>query len=214
MRSCIFLVKLVAVLILSIPTAKATELTRLLPDIKQGGYVLVVRHVATDDGQKDVYPFVYDDMKKQRQLSEEGRKVARQMGSAIKALGVRLGGVYTSKLNRAIETCALLSGVGGTAVNELTDSGAGSASAMANPSGSNLKVGVAIRALANKTPAPGTNNLLVTHKTNITDAFGKNFSDVQEGEALLYKPDPSGTPKFVGRIKADEWIAQASESKF
>lgn len=155
MRSCISLVKLVAVLILSIPTAKAAELTRLLPDIKQGGYVLVVRHVATDDGQKDVYPFVYDDMKKQRQLSEEGRKVARQMGSAIKALGVRLGDVYTSKLNRAIETGTLLSGTGGTAVNELTDSGAGSASAMANPSGSNSKVGVAIRALANKTPAPG-----------------------------------------------------------
>jgi phosphohistidine phosphatase SixA len=213
MRSCISLMKLVAVLILSIPTAKATELTRLLPDIKQGGYVLVVRHVATDDGQKDVYPFVYDDMKKQRQLSEEGRKVARQMGSAIKELGVRLGDVYTSKLNRAIETGTLLSGAGGTAVNELTDSSAGSASAMANPSGSNSKVGVAIRALANKTPAPGTNNLLVTHKTNITDAFGKNFSDVHEGEALLYKPDPSGTPKFVSRIKADEWIAQASENK-
>jgi phosphohistidine phosphatase SixA len=213
MRPCIFLARLVAVLILSIPTAKAAELTRLLPDIKQGGYVLVVRHVATDDSQKDVYPFAFDDMKKQRQLSEEGRKVAREMGSAMKALGVRLGEVYTSKLNRAIETGTLISGTGGTAVNELTDSSAGSTSAMANPSGSNSKVGVAIRTLANKTPAPGTNNLLVTHKTNIADAFGKNFSDVREGEALLYKPDPSGTPKFVGRIKADEWIAQASESK-
>jgi phosphohistidine phosphatase SixA len=213
MRPCIFLARLVAILILSIYTAKAAELTRLLPDIKQGSYVFVVRHVATDDSQKDVYPFAFDDMKKQRQLSEEGRKVAREMGSAMKALGIRLGEVYTSKLNRAIETSTLLSGTGGTAVNELTDSGAGSTSAMANPSGSNSKVGVAIRALANKAPATGTNNLLVTHKTNIADAFGKNLSDVQEGETLLYKPDPSGTPKLVARIKADEWIAQASENK-
>ncbi len=41
-----------------------------MPQLKQGGYVLVIRHVATDDSQKDVYPFVFDDMKKQRQLSE------------------------------------------------------------------------------------------------------------------------------------------------
>jgi hypothetical protein len=53
----------------------------------------------------------------------------------------------------------------------------------------------------------------VTHKTNITDAFGKSFGDVQEGEALVYKPDPSGTPTFVGRVKAEEWFAQASGSK-
>ena len=84
---------------------------------------------------------------------------------------------------------------------------------MANPSGSNSKVGVTIRGLTNKVPAAGTNSLLVTHKTNIADAFGKSFSDVKEGEALLYKPDPSGTPKFVGRVTADEWIAQASASK-
>jgi phosphohistidine phosphatase SixA len=54
-------------------------------------------------------------MKKQRQLSEEGRKVAREMGGAIKALGIKLDKVYTSKLNRAIETGSLLSGTGGRA---------------------------------------------------------------------------------------------------
>jgi hypothetical protein len=84
---------------------------------------------------------------------------------------------------------------------------------MANPSASNSKVGAAIRGLANKVPAAGTNNLLVTHKTNIADAFGKTFSDVKEGEALVYKPDPSGTPKFVGRVTADEWVTQGSASK-
>ena len=131
----------------------------------------------------------------------------------MKALGIRLGDIYMSKLNRAIETGSLLSGTGGNPVSELTDSGAGSASAMANPSGSNSKVGTAIRDLANKVPAVRMNNLLVTHKTNIADAFGKRFSDVKEGETLVYKPDPSGLPKFVGRIRADEWVAAASASK-
>jgi phosphohistidine phosphatase SixA len=200
-------------IVLTTCVVRAAELPRLLPELKQGGYVLVVRHVATDDSQKDVYPFAFDDMKKQRQLSEEGRKFAREMGGAMKALGIRLDQVYTSKLNRAIETGSLLSGIGGNSVSELTDSGAGSASAMANPSGSNSKVGSAIRSLVNRMSASGTNNLLVTHKTNIVDAFGKSFSDVKEGEALIYKPDPSGLPNFVGRIRADEWVAQASASK-
>jgi phosphohistidine phosphatase SixA len=192
---------------LSACVVRAVELPSLFSELKHGGYVLVIRHVATDDSQKDVYPFVFDDMKKQRQLSEEGRKVAREMGSAMKALGIRLGEVYTSKLNRAIETGSLLSGTGGNPVSELTDSGAGSASAMANPNGSNSKVGTTIRGLVNKMPVVGTNNLIVTHKTNIADAFGKSFNDVKEGESLVYKPDPSGLPKFVGRIRADEWVA-------
>lgn len=198
---------------LSTGAVSAAELSRLLPELKQGGYVIVVRHVAIDDSQKDVYPFVFDDMTKQRQLSEEGRKVAREMSRAMKALGIRLGQVFTSKLNRAIETGSLLSGTGGNPVSELTDSGAGTPSAMANPSSSNSKVGTAIRGLVNKAPAVGTNNLVVTHKTNIADAFGKSFSDVKEGEALIYKPDPSGLPKLVGRIRADEWAAEASASK-
>ena len=212
MRPFSSLANFAALLILSTCVVRAAELPRLLPELKQGGYVLVVRHVATDNSQKDVYPFVFDDMKKQRQLSEEGRKMARDMGGALKALGIRFGEVYTSKLNRAVETGKLLSGVSTVPVNELTDSGAGQASAMANPSGTNSKVGSAVRDLVNKAPAAGTNNLLVTHKTNIADAFGKNFGDIKEGESLIYKPNPSGSSTFVGRIQANEWLTKAGDS--
>jgi phosphohistidine phosphatase SixA len=183
----------------------------LIPKLKQGGYVLVIRHVATDDSQKDIYPFVFDDLKKQRQLSEQGRQVARQMGAALKTLGIPLGQIYSSKLHRAIETGTLISGTEIIAVSELTDSGAGSASAMANPSGTNSKVGSAVRELASKVPASGTNNLLITHKTNIADAFGKQFSDAKEGEALIYRAGTSGGPTFVARVQASEWIAQAGK---
>ena len=48
------------------------------------------------------------------------------------------------------------------------------------------------------------NNVIVTHKTNIADAFGKDYADVQEGEALIFRPTPSG-PNLVARVKADEW---------
>jgi phosphohistidine phosphatase SixA len=189
--------------------ATAADISKIVPMLRQGGYVLVLRHGATDDSQKDVYPFVFDDMKKQRQLSDQGRKVAREMGAAIEALGISIGQIYSSKLNRAIETGSLMSGAQITPVSELTDSGAGSASAMGNPNGSNTKIGNAIRALVNKTPAIGTNNVLITHKTNIADAFGKELTDVKEGETLIYQPNPSGPPRLVERVLASEWIAQA-----
>ena len=181
---------LVALICLMPLRATGADISKIVLMVKQGGYVLVLRHGATDDSQKDVYPFVFDDMKKQRQLSDEGRQVAREMGAALKKLGISIGQIYSSKLNRAIETGSLMSGVQITPVNELTDSGAGGASAMANPNGSNTKIGNAVRALVNKAPAIGTNNLLITHKTNIADAFGKELADVKEAETLIYQRTP------------------------
>jgi len=203
------LVGLVALICFMSLRANAADVSKIAPMLTQGGYVLVLRHGATDESQKDVYPFAFDDMTKQRQLSDQGRKVARDMGAAVNTLRIPIGQVYSSKLNRAIETGSLMSGARITAVNELTDSGAGAASAMANPNGSNAKIGDAIRALVNKAPASGTNNLLITHKTNIADAFGKELADVKEAETLVYQPNPSGPPTLIGRVQASEWIAQA-----
>ena len=210
MRKLLPLVGLVALICL-IPLCATADVSEIALMLKQGGYVLVVRHGATNDSQKDVYPFVFDDMKKQRQLSDQGRKVAREMGAAFKALGISIGQIYSSQLNRAIETGSLMSEEQITTVNELTDSGAGGALAMANPNGSNPKIGNAIRALVNRAPATGTNNVLITHKTNIADAFGKELADVKEAESLVYRPNPSGPPTLVGRVPANEWIAQATK---
>ena len=189
----------------------AADLGTLVPSLKQGGYVIVFRHVATDDSQKDIFPFVFDDMKSQRQLSEQGRQVARDMGAAVKALRIPIGIVYTSQLNRAVETGTLISNQAVVPRKELTDTSAGSASGMANPSGANTVIGNDIRKLANTAPKLGTNNVLVTHKTNIADAFGKAFGDVKEGEALIYKPNVSGDPELVARVQASEWIVHAGK---
>ena len=70
----------------------AADLDGLVASLKHGGYVLVFRHGATDDSQKDVYPFKSDDMAAQRQLNEKGRHMARELGEALKKLGVPIGG--------------------------------------------------------------------------------------------------------------------------
>jgi hypothetical protein len=42
-------------------------------------------------------------------------------------------------------------------------------------------------------PAPGTNTILSTHKPNIVDPLGKDWFDVQEGEAAIFRPDNGAT---------------------
>src|SRR6266576_3386038 len=62
----------VLLLLLGCSQVSAEDPRELVSGLKQGGYVVVFRHVATDDSQKDIYPFDFDDMKAQRQLSEKG----------------------------------------------------------------------------------------------------------------------------------------------
>lgn len=189
----------------------AADAPELITSLKQGGYVLIFRHTATDDSQKDVYPFKFDDMSAQRQLSEKGRDMARQIGTAVKDLAIPIGDVYSSRLNRAVETGKLISGREVTPVDALTDSSNASASGMANPTGANAKAGQAVRQLVDAPPKAGTNTFLVTHKTNIADAFGKEAGDVQEGEAFVYKASSSGPATFAGRIKLADWNAKAGK---
>ncbi|MGY8632890.1 histidine phosphatase family protein [Bradyrhizobium sp. 14AA] len=200
------------VLLCGFPQATtASDTPDLIASLKQGGYVLVFRHTATDDSQKDVYPFKVDDMGAQRQLSEKGRDAARRIGEAIGLLTIPIGDVYTSRLNRAIEAGKLISGREVKPVDALTDSSNASGSGMANPSGANAKAGSAVRQLVDAPPKAGTNTFLVTHKTNIADAFGKDAGDVQEGEAFVYQANGSGLATFAGRIKSADWIAKAGK---
>ena len=200
---------LIALLFGILPRAEAAELDGLVPSLKNGGYVIVFRHGATDDSQKDVVPFKFDDMSAQRQLNEKGRNTARDIGAALTKLGVPIGDVYTSRLNRAVETGKLIGGKEVSPTDALTDSSSGSASGMANPDGKNAKAGRAVRELIEAPPKAGLNNLAITHKTNITDAVGKEFADIREGEALIYKTSASGPAVFVMRVQAGQWVTLA-----
>ncbi len=209
MPSAKLLLLLVAALFAVLPRTEAAELDDLVSSLRGGGYVIVFRHGATDDSQKDVFPFNFDDMSAQRQLNEKGRNTARDIGAALKKLAVPIGDVYTSRLHRAVETGRLIGGKEVSPTDALTDSSSGSASGMANPDGKNVKAGRAVRELVDAAPMQGMNNLAVTHKTNITDAFGKDFADIREGEALIFKTSASGPASFVTRVQAGQWAILA-----
>jgi hypothetical protein len=62
------------------------------------------------------------------------------------------------------------------------------------------------------TPKPGTNTILITHKPNIVDALGKDWFDVKEGEASIFRP-ANGGYNLLARVQMEEWPRIAVPAK-
>jgi len=127
----------------------------------------------------------------------QGAFVAMQPDGAVRAL---VGGrnYETSQFNRARETAAL---AGFTNVETTADLSEGGLVVTPNENNRRAK---ALRDLLAKLPAEGTNTLLVTHKPNIIDALGKDWFDVKEGEASIFKPE-AGTYRLFARVTMEDW---------
>jgi broad specificity phosphatase PhoE len=197
-----YLFVLLASFIALAPGALAQTPQSVAAALKEGGHVIVFRHGATNRDMADTDPLNVDDpnnVSKQRHLSERGRQVAREIAGAFKTLQIPIGSVYTSKFFRAVETGRLLSGKDVVTTADISEGGQ-----VVTPI-ENDRRAEAMRKLAATVPAKGTNTLVVTHKPNIMDAFGKDWFDVREGEASIFKPDGSGKFVLVGRVQAAQW---------
>jgi len=197
---------LIASLVSLAPSVYAQDAQAVAAALKQGGHVIVFRHGATNRDMADTDPLNLDDpnnVSKQRQLSERGRQVARDVNGAFKTLQIPIGAVYTSKFYRAVETGRLISGKDVVATADISEGGL-----VVTPIENDRRM-EAMRKLAATPPAKGTNTLIVSHKPNILDAFGKDWFDVREGEASIFKPDGQGKFVLVGRVQAAQWAELA-----
>jgi broad specificity phosphatase PhoE len=202
LRSLALIVSLVAL----VPSVHAQDARAIAAALKQGGHVMVFRHGATNRDMADTDPLNVDDpnnVTKQRQLSERGRQVAHDINGAFKTLQIPIGAVYTSKFYRAVETGRLISGKEVATTADVSEGGL-----VVTPIENDRRT-EAMRKLAATPPAMGTNTLVVSHKPNIVDAFGKDWFDVREGEASVFKPDGNGKFVLVGRVEASQWAELA-----
>ena len=181
----------------------ASDLDRLVTAMKQGGYVIVLRHGATNPDQADTDPLHRDNIAAQRLLSAQGREVAARVGDSFRTLGIPLGKVYSSEFNRATETARLVSGKDVTTTPDLTEGGL-----VVSPA-ENARRAKALKAMASTMPDPGSNTLIVTHKPNILDAFGEDWFNSKEGESSVFKPDGSSNLVLVARVQPVDWIKAA-----
>jgi broad specificity phosphatase PhoE len=183
-----------------VPTAGAEtpDDATLARALRAGGHVILIRHGATFTNQADTDPFNFDNIAAQRQLNDKGKALAKAFGEALREAGVPIGKVYTSKFHRAYETATLAGFKDTETTLDLTLGGL-----IISPDEEGRRA-EALRAMLAVPPKPGTNTLLVTHKPNILEALGKDWWDVKEGEAGIFRPE-NGKYVLVARVPMSDW---------
>jgi broad specificity phosphatase PhoE len=78
--------------------------------LREGSYVVLMRHAATVPGLGDPAGYRLDDCATQRNLSDEGRAHARRIGEKFRAERIPVARVYTSPWCRCRETAMLAFG--------------------------------------------------------------------------------------------------------
>src|SRR5215475_5153886 len=175
------------------PGSAAGDNSNVVQALRTGGMVIVVRHGATFPDQADTDPLNFDNTAAQRNLNDNGKALAKAFGDSIRQAGVPVGKVYTSKYNRAYETAVIAGFKDIEKTADITEGGL-----VVSPNENNRRVN-AFRKLIGTTPMPGTNTILITHKPNVVDALGKDWFDVKEGEASIFRPE-NGSYKLIARV--------------
>jgi broad specificity phosphatase PhoE len=189
---------LLALIGLGAPQRAAADDADVVMALRAGGLVIAVRHGATFPDRADTDPFNFDNIAAQRNLNDKGKALAKAFGDALRQAAVPVGKVYTSKFNRAYETAVIAGFKDIEKTADLTEGGL-----VVSPNENNRRA-EAFRKLLAAAPAPGTNTILVTHKPNIVDALGKDWFDVKEGEASIFRPE-NGSYKLLARVQMEEW---------
>lgn len=164
----------------------------LIKALRQGGYVVVIRHASSPREVPNKQTANPDNVNGERQLDEAGRAGSVAMGRALRDLKIPVGEVLTSPTYRALETVRLAQLANPQTRPELGDGG---------QSMQGVTEGQAAWLRDRVTHLPsGTNTIIVTHMPNISRAFPA-WGAVDDGEAVIV-----GTGgRVVGRIRMDEW---------
>ncbi len=162
--------------------------------LRRGGYVLYFRHAATDMTKNDAGMKSFDDCPTQRNLVDRGRDDARAVGAAIKALGIPIGRVRASPYCRTVETAELMFGRA-----EKTAEVRGGPVRADDPARY-----AALRKLLSARPAPGANDVIVSHGNPFHAVAGPPY--LAEGEAAVVLPTGDGF-RVIARIRVEDWPA-------
>ena len=151
------------------------------------GYVLLMRH-ALAPGVGDPENFNVNDCSTQRNLSDEGRKDAREIGSWLKRRDVKIFRVESSRWCRAKETAELLD-IGKVRPNKNFDSLFRDPDPAKNPKTAAIK-----KRIFNHRNTRGL-LVMVGHSVNIQTLTG---TSLESGEGVLVRATSQGELKILG----------------
>ena len=170
------------------PSASADEALWAL--LKGGGQVVLIRHALTTPGVGDPEGMKITDCGTQRNLSDEGRSHARQLGEAFRQRGIAVGRLLSSPWCRSIDTAKLAFGK----TPELTP-------ALGNLFGRSEEADrqlANLRPLAGQKPANG-NTVMLSHGSTILALTGVSPGTA---EMVVLTPQGDGRFKVAGRMTA------------
>jgi broad specificity phosphatase PhoE len=170
----------------------------LLKQLKAGGLAIVMRHAIADPDKADTAPLDFKNIRAQQPLTEAGRLSARTFGDALRAIGVPITEVLTSRFHRALQTAQLAGFKDARPVSELTEG-----SLVTSPNEQRRRAS-ALKQLLAAPLATGSNRILITHRMNLMQAFGKEWFDVKEGEASVFRID-NGAYTLLARLQLSDW---------
>jgi hypothetical protein len=186
-RSCAVLLVLAACRSLAAPD------NALVEKLREGGYVLYMRHASTDFSQNDANSRSFEDCSNQRNLTDKGRDEARAIGKHIKRLGIPVGTVLASPFCRTMETARLAFGK----ATPMQEARGGPAQTEDPKRYEGLK-----KLLSSPVPK-GDNRVISSHGNPFHALAGPPY--LAEGEIAVVQPQGNGGFRVVGRIRLTDW---------
>jgi phosphohistidine phosphatase SixA len=166
----------------------------LLEKLREGGYVLYVRHASTDFSQNDSRMTSYEDCAGQRNLTDKGRAEARMLGQQVRRLKIPVGRVLASPFCRTMETARLAFG----RAEPMQEARGGPARPDDPARYAQLKQ------LMSQKVGTGKNQVIVSHGNPFYALAGPPY--LAEGEIAVL--DTSGSAfSIVGRVRIEDWRA-------
>jgi Histidine phosphatase superfamily (branch 1) len=158
--------------------------------LKKGGYVILMRNSAVDEGLGDPKGYKVEDCATQLNLTDRGRAEAKKIGAEFKIRKIPIKQVLTSQFCRAKETATLAFGKADVwePLNSFYDK------PMRKSEQTRL-----LHQRMEQAPRDGTNLILVTHGYNITSATGLN---PDPGDMLIVEPSFRVGYRVVGELSA------------
>ena len=171
------------------PTLEGAALVKAL---REGGYVLYLRHASTDFGQHDEKMTDFADCASQRNLTDAGRAEARAIAAALKELKIPVGPVLASPYCRTLESGRLV--FGSATVSHAVRGG---------PAQADAERYAELRKLLSTPVAKGSNLAISSHGNPFVAVAGPPY--LAEGEIAVVEPQGNGNFRIVARIAKTGW---------
>jgi phosphohistidine phosphatase SixA len=174
--------------------ARPTGPLEVVDRLRDGGYVVFLRHAETDHSQKDRLGVPLTDCRGQRNLNDAGRAQARSIGEAWRELELAIGEVLASGYCRTRHTAELAFGRA-TIVPALT----GIPAEMVGTYTGRVR---ALRRMLGTEPKKGTNTVIVGHIANLEAATNV---EIEEGDAAIFEPLGDSRYRLLAKLPASAW---------